>query len=62
MDVEYIRGYYDRRKIIVDLGCNFLSLYLSGRLSRRRGGDRVKQGDGELCYFSSQQTSPKDRT
>ena len=49
-----MRGYYDREKIVVDLGLANMELsYWSVRSSIRRKGDGVKGGGfGEDRYFS----------
>ena len=48
MDVEYTK-YYDRRKIVVNLG--LVRLYPEGE------GDELKGVDGEYRYFSPLQVS-----
>ena len=58
--------YFKRCKIYVDImrGEKFTStrIYWSGRLSSRKGGDWVKEGDEGDRYFSPLQSSLHYRT
>ena len=43
MDIEYIRGYYDREKVVVNLGCSHGHPVLVSSFIRRRGEVIVKK-------------------
>ena len=46
-----IRGYYDRRKIVVNLGCNFPSLLLVGPFIQKEGMGWSKGGGWRRSLF-----------
>ena len=47
-----IHGYYDRRKVAINLGCNFPSHLLVGPFVQQEGRGWVKEEDGGDRYFS----------
>ena len=55
--MKNIRGYYDRGKIVFNLGCCSHVIYWSVHLSSKRGGNGVNGEDGGDHYFGPLQVS-----
>ena len=50
-----IRGYYDRGKIVANLGCQFIGQFVQSW----RDGNGVKELDGGYHYFSQSKPGAK---